>query len=164
MALAPKLKTRQIRKFERKCRDRVNQLAALTAASAGIPARLYDLNSDGGRYRIDYVGPGQPWTVEVVRAPPKKEGTKKKAAKKAAAKKTAANAAATKKAAARRVGSTTAQGRPNSAPAVGAVQSGQRRAAASNKTAGRAPRSKSGKPPAKRLISPGPVSDPPDKP
>lgn len=137
MALAPKLKTRQIRKFERKCRARINQLAALTAASAGIPARLYDLNSDGGHYRIEPADPGQPWTVEVVRAPPKNRAGKKPAAKKAAVKKAA---------------SATARKRPKSAPAVGAAQPSQRRLAAP------------GKPVAKRLTSPGPVSDPPDKP
>lgn len=152
MALAPKLKTRQIKKFERKCRARVNQLAALTSASAGIPARLYDLNSDGGRYRIDYAGPGQ-WTVEVVRAPPKKAVRKKPAAKTAKAKKAAA-----KKAVGR--GATKAQKRPKSAPAVEAAQP---RTVAANTAAGHAQRGKPGKRSAKRLTSPGPVSDPPDK-
>ncbi len=159
MALAPKLKTRQIKKFERKCRARVNQLAALTAASGGIPASLCDFNSDGGRYRIDYAGPGQPWTVEVVRAPPKKAAGKKAAPKKATAKRGAA-----KKAAATKMVAATAQKRPKSTLAAGAARSDQRRVTAPVKTAPRVARGKSGKLPAKRSTSPRPMSDPPDKP
>lgn len=158
MALAPKLKTRQLKKFERKCRARVNQLAALTAAG-GIPASLFDFISDGGRYRIDYAGPGRPWTVEVVRAPPKKAVRKKAAPKKAKAKQAVA-----KKAAATKGVSTTPRKRPRSAPAAGAAQPSHRRAIAADKTAARAPRARFGKLSAKRSTSPGPMSDPPDKP
>lgn len=159
VALAPKLKTRQIKKIERKCRARVNQLAALTSASGGIPATSYAFNSDGGRYRIDYAGPGQPWTLEVVRAPPKKAVRKRPATKEANAKQALA-----KKTAARKAVPKTARKRSKSAPAAEAAHPRQRRVTAPGETAPRAPRGTPGAPPAKRSTSPGPMPDPPDKP
>lgn len=154
-ALAPELKTRQIKKFNRKCRARVNQLAALTSASGGIPSRLYDFNSDGGRYHIDYAGPGLPWTVEVVRAPPKKakrERVKKKAGKEAGARRAAHKEAGTKKAAPK-----AAPKRGKTAPAVGAAH---KRVAASANAAARPSDRRSGE----HFVSPKPTIDPQDKP